>query len=127
MRKQKGASFITWVAGIGVVILLFITFVKLVPLYLEYYAVRSMVEKIAMEPGIASANTQQLRRKVDDYLNVNGLYTLTASAFSVEQVAGKSNVRALAVNYEVRKHWIANIDFLTTFNYSVELGKAGAS
>ena len=88
---------------------------------------RSMVEKIAMEPGIASANTQQLRRKVDDYLNVNGLYTLTASAFSVEQVAGKSNVRALAVNYEVRKHWIANIDFLTSFNYSVELGKAGAS
>lgn len=125
MRKQQGATFLTWVAGVGVVIFAFITAVKLAPLYLEFYAVRSLTEKVAQDPAMVRGTTQQIRRKVADYIDVNGLYTLTADAFSVIQVEGKQNVRALTVSYEVRKHWFANIDFLTTFEYSQELGKAG--
>lgn len=125
MRKQKGATFLSWVAGAGLITFMFVTAIKLVPLYLEFYAVRSMVDDIAKDPGLARATTQQIRGKVNDYLNINGLYTLSADAFSVEQVQGKKNARALEVNYEVRKHWMANIEFLTTFNYSAELGGAG--
>lgn len=125
MRKQRGATFLTWVAGAGVVIFVFITAIKLTPLYLEFYAVRSLTEKVALDPTMLRANTQQIRRKVADYIDVNGLYTLTPDAFSVVQVDGKDNTRALAVSYEVRKHWFANIDFLTTFEYSREIGKAG--
>ncbi|MBU0655526.1 MAG: DUF4845 domain-containing protein [Gammaproteobacteria bacterium] len=125
MRKQKGATFLSWVAGAGLITFMFVTAVKLIPLYLEFYAVRSMVDDIAMEPDMAHASKQQIKGKINDYLNINGLYTLSADAFSVEQVQGKKNVRALEVNYEVRKHWMANIEFLTTFKYSAELGKAG--
>lgn len=125
MHKQKGATFLSWLAGAGLITFMFVTAVKLVPLYMEFYAVRSMVDDIAKDPGLARATTQQIRGKVNDYLNINGLYTLSADAFSVEQVQGKKNVRALEVNYEVRKHWVANIEFLTTFNYSAELGRAG--
>jgi hypothetical protein len=103
----------------------FVTAIKLVPLYLEFYAVRSLVDEIAQDSSLATASKQQIRAKVEDYMNINGLYTLSSDAFSVEQIQGKRNVRALAVNYEVRKHWMANIEFLTTFNYSAELGKAG--
>lgn len=127
MRQQCGATFITWVAGLGLVIFMFITGIKLAPLYLEFYAVQSLVEKVATDPSMQRASTLQVRSKVADYLDINGLYTLTPEAFSVVQVAGKDGVRALQVKYEVRKHWIANIDFLTTFEYSQELGKAGDS
>ncbi len=127
MRTQKGATFITWVAGVGLVIFIFVTGIKLAPLYLEFYAVRNLVDKIATDPEMTRANTMQLRRKVNDFLNINGLYTLSDSAFSITQVEGKKDVRALAVNYEVRKHWVANIDFLATFTYSAEIGKAGDS
>ena len=127
MRTQKGATFITWVAGLGLVIFIFVTGIKLAPLYLEFYAIRNLVDKIATDPEMTRANTMQLRRKVDNYLIVNSLYTLSNSAFSITQVEGKKDVRALAVNYEVRKHWVANIDFLATFTYSAELGKAGDS
>ncbi|MEN9503104.1 MAG: hypothetical protein RI964_2389 [Pseudomonadota bacterium] len=127
MRNQKGATFITWVAGVGLILFIFITGIKLMPLYLEFYAVRNLVDKIATDPDVTRANTMQIRRKVDDFLNINGLYTLSASAFSIAQVEGKKDTRALAVNYEVRKHWVANIDFLVTFTYSAELGKAGDS
>lgn len=125
MRKQKGATFFSWMAGAGIVAFVFVTAIKLVPLYLEFYAVRSLVDEIAQDSSLAMASKQQIRAKVEDYMNINGLYTLSSDAFSVEQIQGKRNVRALAVNYEVRKHWMANIEFLTTFNYSAELGKAG--
>lgn len=124
-RTQRGATFITWMSGLGMVILVFVTMVKLGPLYLEHYAVRSMVDEIARDPEMARATTQQLRHKVADFLNINSLYTLSPDAFTIQPVEGKSNVRALEVTYEVRKHWIANIDFLTTFHYVAELGKAG--
>ena len=124
MHKQRGASFITWVAGLGLVILLFITLVKLAPLYVEYYAVRTMVNDIASDPNSAITNNQQLRRKVNDYLNINSL-NMGADNFMLVPVEGKARTYAIAVNYEVRKHWIANIDFLTLFSYSVELNKSG--
>lgn len=126
MHKQKGATFFSWMASAGIVIFMLVTAVKLIPLYLEFYAVRSLADKIAMDATMLQASKLQVKNKVDDYLNVNGLYTLSADAFSLEQIPGKANARSLVVHYEARKHWLANIDFLTTFDYSVELGKVGA-
>lgn len=123
MHKQKGATFLTWVAGAGLVIFAFITGVKIVPLYLEFYSVRSLVDRVAQESS-SKSSLQQIRRKVDDYMNVNSLNSLSSSDFKVEPVEGKNNTKALEIYYEVRKPWVANIDFLLTFEYSKELGAA---
>lgn len=123
MRKQKGATFLTWVAGAGLVIFAFITGVKIAPLYMEFYTVRSLVDRVAQESS-SKSSLQQIRRKVDDYMTVNGLNSLSSSDFKVEPVEGKNNTKALEVYYEVRKPWVANIDFLLTFEYSKELGVA---
>lgn len=123
MRKQKGATFLTWVAGTGLVIFAFITGVKILPLYLEFYSVRSLVDRVAQESS-SKSSLQQIRRKVDDYMNVNSLNSLASSDFKVVPVEGKNDVKALEIYYEVRKHWVANIDFLLTFEYSKELGAA---
>ena len=123
MRKQQGATFLTWVAGLGVVIFAFITVVKIAPVYLEFQTVRSIVDRVVQEAS-AKASTQEIRRKVDDFIIVNSLNTLSVNDFNVVQDEGKNNVRALEIHYEVRKHWVANIDFLMTFQYSKELGAA---
>ncbi|OQX09679.1 MAG: hypothetical protein BWK73_22200 [Thiothrix lacustris] len=123
MRKQQGATFLTWVAGVGLVIFAFITGVKLIPLYMEFYTVRSLVDRVAQESS-SKSSLQQIRRKVDDYTNVNGLNSLSSKDFQVVAVEGKNDVKALEIYYEVRKPWVANIDFLLTFDYSKELGAA---
>ena len=123
MRKQQGATFLTWVAGAGVVIFVFITAIKIAPLYIEFYTVRSLINKVAQESS-AKMSTQQIRGKVDNFMTVNSLNSLSLNDFKVVQVEGKNNVRALEIYYEVRKHWVANIDFLIVFNYSKELGAA---
>lgn len=123
MRKQKGATFLTWVASAGAVIFVFITAIKIAPLYLEFYTVRSLVNRVAQESA-SNTSTQQIRSKVDNFMIVNSLDSFAVSDFKVVQVEGKNNVRALEIHYEVRKHWVANIDFLLTFEYSKELGAA---
>jgi hypothetical protein len=125
MRRQRGATFLSWVTTASIIVFTLITAVKLAPLYMEFHSVRSMVDEIAADPGAPQWSKQQLFSKVDNYLNINGLYTLTTDSFSLESVQGKRGVRELKVHYDARKHWLANIDFLVTFDYSVELGKAG--
>lgn len=125
MRKQRGATFFAWMSSAGIIIFTLVTVVKLVPSYLEFYAVRDLANEIAATAAMKSASKQQIKQKVDDYLNINGLYTLTSDAFDVVPVEGKNNVRALVVNYEARRNWFANIDFLIKFHHSVELGKVG--
>jgi hypothetical protein len=123
MHKQQGATFLTWVASAGVVIFVFISAIKIFPVYLEFYTVRSLIDRVAQEAA-PNTTTQQIRRKVDDFMIVNSLDSFSVNDFKVVQVEGKNNVRALEIYYEVRKHWVANIDFLMVFNYSKELGAA---
>lgn len=124
MRRQRGATFLSWVTTASIIVFALITIVKLAPLYMEFYSVRSMVDEISADSGAPRWSKQQVISKVDNYLNINGLYTLTSDQFSLEPVKGKRGVRELAVHYEARKHWLANIDFLVTFHYAVEIGKA---
>ena len=122
MRKsQRGASFLSWISIAGVVIFGFVTVVKLAPVYMEFEAVKSMVEDIAADPAISANNTQAVRSKISDYLNVNGLYTIEPGYFSLVTLPEKKNRKALQVEYEVRKPWLANIDFLLTFKHVAEL------
>lgn len=116
-KKQRGISFLSWVSILSIVILAFVTGVKLVPVYVEFYSVQSLMKKIADDPAISATNTQALRGKLDDYLNINGMYTVKREHFSVQPVPENKNAKALMVDYEVRKPWLGNVDFLMTFHH----------
>lgn len=120
-KQQQGMTFLSWVVVIGFVILIFVTGVRLAPVYAEYFAVKSLMDKIVKDPAITASNTQALRRKLDDYLNVNGMYTIQKEYFSLQNIPERQNKKALVVDYEVRKPWIGNIDFLLTFKHAEEL------
>lgn len=120
-KKQRGISFLSWVSILSIVILAFVTGVKLVPVYVEFYSVQSLMKKIAEDPAISAANTQSLRGKLDDYLNINGMYTVKREHFSVQPIPENKSAKALMVDYEVRKPWLGNIEFLMTFHHAVEL------
>ncbi|HPY41611.1 MAG TPA: DUF4845 domain-containing protein [Thiolinea sp.] len=121
IKKQRGVSFLSWVSILSILILAFVTGVKLVPVYIEFYSVQSIMQKIAADPSISATNTQSLRGKLDDYLNINGMYTVQREYFSVQPIPENKNAKALVVDYEVRKPWLGNISFLLSFHHTVEL------
>lgn len=134
-HKQKGATLIAWMIGISVGILIVSAGLKIGPNYLEFHSVKSLMDGIAAEPGIEKRNKREIMARVEKYLNVNSLESLskvyyngksgkpgTKKPFSVVKLK-KSNKRELAVQYESVKPWLGNISFLMDYKYSVELGK----
>jgi len=120
-RKQQGASFTSILVMLLLIIFIFITGVKLIPSYTEFYAVRSLMDDIAQDPTVKANNTLLVRRKLDNYLNINGLYNIEREYFSIGKHPDDHTVKMLKVDYEVEKHWFANINFLMNFNHAVEL------
>lgn len=122
MKKQRGASFVSWMILAAAVVFVLVTVAKIAPVYMEYATVKSMVDKIAAETTISpQTGNRQLRRKLDDYMNVNGLYTVLPEYFSIVDLPDEKNAKALQVKYEVRKHWLANIDFTMNFEHAAKL------
>jgi len=121
-RSQRGASFAGWIAIAAIAIFALVTVAKLAPVYMEFATVKSMVDDIAVDESMAKAkNGRLLRSKLSDYMNVNGLYTVKPEYFSIVQLPEQKNARALQVKYEVRKTWLANIDFAMNFHHTAVL------
>ncbi|CAA6818157.1 MAG: Unknown protein [uncultured Thiotrichaceae bacterium] len=122
-RKQGGATFITWLFGVAVAIFLAILTMKLVPVYIEHESVKSMIDDIATDSNMKDANKRVIRTKIDKVLNINSMDDqLRGKDFLIERVKGTKNRRELKVEYEVRKPWMANLDFVVKFEYAKELG-----
>lgn len=123
MYKQRGATLWGWLATASMAVFILVTVVKIAPAFIEFNSVKTLVEDIASDTVTVKKGRMAIMRKVDDYLNINGLYTIQKDYFSIKPVNGKKNVYALTVDYQVRKPWLANIDFLIDFNHAAELKK----
>lgn len=134
-KTQQGATLITWLIMVSIGIVIVSAGLKVGPYYLEYNSVRSLMNSIASEPGIERANKREIMAKVERYLNVNSMDSLseafyagksgnpgTENPFKIVKLK-KSNQRELAVQYEVRTQWMGNLSFLMDYKYQVPLGK----
>ncbi len=121
-KQQRGATFVSWLVAAAIFIFLAITGIKLAPVYIEYYTIKGMVDEFARKPETKRANKRMLRSAIDKRLNINSLDKhLSAKNFQIENIGG-SKRRQIRVQYEVRKPWFANLDFIATFDYNKEIG-----
>lgn len=122
-KQQKGATFISWMLGSAIFIFLAITGVKLAPVYIEYQTIKGMVDELAADPDTKRASKRMFSSSLDKRLNINSLdRQLSSKNFELRKIKGSKNAREIAVNYEVRKPWFANLDFIASFNYVKEIG-----
>lgn len=120
--RQRGASFVSWMILAAAAVFVLVTIAKVVPIYMEFATVKSMVDEIASDESLAKQkNSRQLRAQLNKYMNVNGLYTVQPEYFSLVNLPEQKNARALQVEYEVRKHWLANIDLTMNFHHAAVL------
>jgi len=123
MRKQQGATFVSWVMGAAVLIFLGITGIKMVPVYLQYQTIKTMVNELAKNPETKRANKRVIRAALAKRLDINALDKyISPKDFDIKRIKGSKNRKEITIQYEVRKPWFANMDFIATFNYSKEIG-----
>lgn len=123
LHQQRGMGFTSWLMMIAVGIFLGLLGLKVIPVYIEYYEVRSLVDDIAADSSMQHSNKRMVNAKLSKYLDVNALDDhIKPKDFRLERIKGSDKRRKLAINYEVREPWFANLDFVAKFNYEKEIG-----
>ncbi len=123
-RMQSGMTLIGFVIVLAVVGLFAYIGMKLVPMYSEFYAVKSALKGLSAEPGIADQDPA----KIQD-LFFRRLYISYAENVKPENVKIK-RVDAgwqMDVNYEVRKPIISNLDVVGKFAATESLTRHGGT
>ncbi len=125
-KYQAGLSTIMLIIVVGVVGYLVYVGLKITPVYMEYYSIRSAVDGIADEMKTRQISKTQyidlMRRRLEiNYVDVGELTPnrdgCTKARKEVFIYNRSKNSTDFGVSYEKRVPIIANIDFLLLFDY----------
>ena len=122
IRKQEGMTFVSWLVVAALVIFMAVTVIKLVPLYIKYDAVKTIIDKVATEPHAEKLKKRALLAKIDSYIDISSIYDLSSKQFVIEKVRNRKKARRISVKYEDRVEWFANLNIVAVFEHSAIIG-----
>jgi hypothetical protein len=115
-NSQRGVSLISVLLLLAILGVGFTIGIRLFPVYMDYYNVKSIMNEVAHSPGIGSKNYHGVWDGISKRLDINDINDITQKNFKMKTVG---NQTTLTVKYQVKRHLIANIDGLMSFDYSV--------
>ncbi len=116
-RHQQGLSFIGFILVLGLALFVAYLGVRIVPIYLEYYSVVSIMHDMESEEGAGRLTGYEIRARMVNQLNLNYTESIDPSNITIR---GANGVQ-LRVKYEVRKPIVGNLDVVVHFDKTVQL------
>ncbi len=117
-NRQSGLTFISILMLL--VILGFYVYLglKLLPIYLEYYKVKSVVSAVQKESQTAQQTPEQIRQTLMNRFYINEVRRLTGKEIKIKSVPAGTLVE---VEWEVREPALGNVDMVVYFNEKFEI------
>jgi hypothetical protein len=117
-HHQKGMTAIGWLLVLGLIAFFTLVTLRLVPAYMEFGKVTSVLESLKNEPGITGKTRSEIIRMVSKRFDVNDVYNVDPKLVEVKKDRG---VLKVSINYERREHLVGNVDVVATFDKQVEV------
>jgi len=117
-HHQKGMTAIGWLLVLGLIAFFTLITLRLVPAYMEFAKVTSVLESLQNEPGITRKTKGEILALIGKRFDVNDVYQVDAKQVKVTKEKG---VLKMSIDYERREHLVGNVDVVTTFNKEVEV------
>ncbi|GMQ83868.1 MAG: DUF4845 domain-containing protein [Gammaproteobacteria bacterium] len=117
-HHQKGMTAIGWLLVLSLIAFFTLITLRLVPAYLEFSKVSSVLESLKNEPGITRKTRGEILGLIRKRFDVNDVYQVDAKQVVVKKDKG---VLKVSINYERREHMVGNIDVVATFDKQVEV------
>ena len=118
IRSQRGMGAAAFLFLIVLAIVIVTLVMKLGPVYLQYFEIRSIMHNVTENPDLLKKGRHGVMRSIEDRLYLNYIENVTKNDFKLKKA---ENGYQLSVNYEVREHLLANLDALMTFSHQVVL------
>jgi len=119
-NRQNGMTLISFLAVFVVAGFLVLLTLKLVPVYLDHMKVKSSLEGLKTEAGLADKPAQEIRKMLQKRWDINSIQDLSAdeSVF----IEKKNGVVKIQIAYEVEKPVMGNMSALMKFEDSITVG-----
>lgn len=118
LQKQRGMTAIGWVIVLGLIAFFTLVVLRLMPLYLEYSKVASVLESIKNEPGVTRQTKADIQRLIMRRFEINDVRNVDPKIAEIESRGGRLTV---GMAYERRTNMIGNIDIVVSFDKSIEV------
>ncbi len=119
LKRQQGAGFVFWVLFAALLGFLFIIGVRLFPVYLQGYSVKTILSDIAVESRGQEWKRAQYWNKLTKRFDVNSINGVKKEHFTYTREKG---VTTLNINYERQFYLIANLDGVAKFDFTETVG-----
>ncbi len=117
-HSQQGLTTIGWIAVIGLFGLITVSGFKVLPMYIDYYSVRSVLDGLAKDDSVDVDSRSELWKSINRRLNINSVRTLTKKDFKFSR---SDDITTITADYEVRKPYLGDLFIGAHFTYSVEI------
>ena len=120
--KQTGMTFISLMLLLVILGFLALLVLRLAPIYMENYTIRSVLAGLKQEPGLAQQSAHEIRSMVENRLYINEVRRFDKQrSHEYIRLKKEEDKLKISIDYEVRQHIAANVDALVSFANSVEL------
>ena len=118
MHRQQGASLIGWLIILTFIGMIALITIRVVPVYIDAYTVRSVLLSLQDERELASGDRNAILQALQKRLAINDVRSVSRDNISMQPVSGGIEV---AVDYEARFPLIANIEGVAHFTSKVTI------
>ena len=121
MKKQAGMTLIGWVFVLGIIAFFATLAMRLIPMYQEYYGVLQIMDGMKTELKNNRYNKNTVLLLLNKRFDTG--YIFSVKEDNIEISRGKNNVQVtkIAIDYEVRKPFIAQIDLIGHFQTEIDV------
>ena len=119
LRQQKGLGFAGWMImlmALGSVISIGI---KVAPLYSQHNTMSNLLDKMALEDGLAGLSQRTIKEKIQKRFKLNNIRDFDIDG-NIEVKFTKNDTRVI-MDYETRVPLVHNLDLIAAFNKEIEL------
>jgi hypothetical protein len=121
--KQAGVTLIGWIVLLAPMAVVIYAGIRLTPIYLNYMKVAKTLEQVKSEvKGAGNANQQQVRRSIEDHLNIEGVEFPDVKDFKITR---EGRTWIVSATYDDQTPLFANVFLTVSFDKSVTIGSEG--
>ncbi len=110
--QQRGISLIGWAVILLVVVVLGTAAFRMVPAYMEYNTISSMIKSLLQDSKTALMSPREVRDSLSKRFTINQVDVITVNDLAITKEGG---ILKVSTDYEVREPMFYNVSIVMTF------------
>ncbi|MFD1699983.1 DUF4845 domain-containing protein [Halopseudomonas phragmitis] len=114
-HSQKGMSFFGWLAVIALIVFGLVIAAKLIPIYMDHFALRKIVTSVNDDPSLSINSLRDMHSHISRGMQINSIRDIRMDD-AVNVTASGTDAYTVVIKYEVRSPLLKTVDLLVHFD-----------